>query len=356
MSEQPKIKITLEDIENAGSVTSDVAEGAAPTASGTGPRKYGNVSEVASAKASASEPLTEKLYMKGWFYLGAAGLAGAFLGWGICEPWFEDGVEGRGWADFLMMPLVVTLMCVGFGVVESVVERSVRKAAYRGGLAIIVGVVLGFVFDFAANVIFNIAVGVAFALGVENFENPGFWVARALGWTVFGLAGGIVYGLVGQSVKKGQYGVLGGIIGASIGGLLFDPIVMMVEGAELSRAFGFGLFGCATGAGIGLVESALKDRWLHVSGGPLAGKQFILYKPVTTIGSSQGSDIYLFKDQSILPEHALIQMRSGRTWMVCSGPVFVAGQPKREALLAHGDVMQIGRYIFHYQEKQREAR
>ena len=56
----------------------------------------------------------------------------------------------------------------------------------------------------------------------------------------------------------------------------------------------------ATGIGIGVIESALKDRWLYVTSGPLAGKQFILYKPVTTIGSSQQCDIYLFKDSNIL--------------------------------------------------------
>jgi len=59
----------------------------------------------------------------------------------------------------------------------------------------------------------------------------------------------------------------------------------------------------------GLVESALKDRWLYVTAGPLAGKQFILYKPRTIVGSDQKCDIYLFKDSNIAKEHAIIDWR-----------------------------------------------
>ena len=361
MSEQPKIKITADDLDKAeplgGSVVSATPAGAATAPFGEAPTsKYGNISEVASATASAEGGLTEKFYMQGWFYLGAAGLVGAAVAWAICEPWFEDAEGVRGWADVIMMPFVIMLMCFGFGIAESIVERSPTKAAYRGGLALLLGLVLGFVFEFAANILFNIALAFAYSLGVESEANPGFWVARGLGWMAFGVVGGLVYGLVGASVKKGQYGVLGGIIGAGVGGLLFDPIAIGLEGAEVSRAVGFALFGAATGAGIGFVESALKDRWLHVSGGPLAGKQFILYKPVTTVGSLQTSDIYLFKDKTIRPEHATVELRGGRTWLRAFGPVFVAGQPKQEALLNHGDVIQIGRYAFYFQEKQRQGR
>ena len=358
MSEQPRIKITADDLDRAEPLSSAVASAvpAAPAATDKAPTsKYGNISEVASKSATAGGELTERFYMQGWFYLGAAGLVGSALAWAICEPSFVDS-DVENWGNTWMMPLVVTLMCIGFGIAESVVERSPRKAAYRGALALILGLVLGFAFDFVANTVFNIALIFVTALGAADFENPGYWVARGIGWMVFGVVGGLVYGLVGGSAKKGQYGVLGGVIGAGVGGLLFDPISLALGGAEASRAVGFSLFGAATGAGIGFVESALKDRWLHVSGGPLAGKQFILYKPVTTVGSLQTSDIYLFKDKTIRPEHATVELRGGRTWLRAFGPVFVAGQPKQESLLNHGDVIQIGRYAFYFQEKQREGR
>ena len=104
---------------------------------------------------------------------------------------------------------------------------------------------------------------------------------------------------------------------------------------------------------MGIVESALKDRWLYVASGPLAGKQFILYKPVTVIGSSQQSDIYLFKDNSIQSQHASIELRGAQTFLHALGQVFVSGQPARNRALQSGDLIQIGRYAFHFRERQR---
>jgi hypothetical protein len=170
---------------------------------------------------------------------------------------------------------------------------------------------------------------------------------------VFAAAAGVVYGLVDRSLKKGRYGVIGAVIGGGIGGVLFDPISMMTGLGGPSRAVGFGLIGLATGVAIGIVESALKDRWLYVAAGPLAGKQFILYKPVTTIGSSQQCDIYLFKDTSILPQHGAIEMRGAQTFLRSDGAIFVSGQPARMRALQSGDLIQIGRYAFHFRERQR---
>jgi pSer/pThr/pTyr-binding forkhead associated (FHA) protein len=150
-----------------------------------------------------------------------------------------------------------------------------------------------------------------------------------------------------------QYGILGGIIGAGLGGTIFDPISLVTHAGAPSRAAGFGLLGLATGVAMGIVESALKDRWLYVASGPLAGKQFILYKPLTTIGSSQSCDIYLFKDQSILPQHGVIEMRGTQTFLRAGGPVFISGSPARTRALQSGDLIQIGRYAFHFRERQR---
>ena len=170
---------------------------------------------------------------------------------------------------------------------------------------------------------------------------------------VFGAAGGLVYGIIGQSAKKGYYGVIGGLIGAGLGGMLFDPIAIFTKGGAPSRAVGFALVGIATGVGMGLVESALKDRWLYVMAGPLAGKQFILYKSLTTIGSRQQCDIYLFKDPNILPEHAAIQISGARVQFRAVGPVYWAGQTVKTRILQDGDLLQLGRYSFRYKEKHR---
>jgi hypothetical protein len=245
------------------------------------------------------------------------------------------------------MALVLMLMCLGFGIAESLVERSLRKAAWRGLLALLLGFVLGFVFDFVANRVYQIGLYICYEMGVRTSANPTVWIARGVAWMVFGIAGGLVYGIVDRSGKKILYGILGGIIGAGLGGMLFDPIALATKAGAPSRAVGFALLGVA----MGIVESALKDRWLYVASGPLAGKQFILYKPLTMIGSSQQGDIYLFKDTSILPQHASIELRGAQTFLRAAGPVFVSGQPVKNRALDSGDLIQIGRYTFHFRER-----
>jgi pSer/pThr/pTyr-binding forkhead associated (FHA) protein len=103
---------------------------------------------------------------------------------------------------------------------------------------------------------------------------------------------------------------------------------------------------------MGLVESALKDRWLYVISGPLAGKQFILYKPQTSVGSTQACDIYLFKDPEILPRHATLVQKGGRIHLIVEGPVYIAGQRVHSSrVLDSGTTIQLGRYSFRYQER-----
>jgi len=349
--DKPTLKITLEDL--AAVELPAQAPAGNMAAAAVGARQYGNIAAPADGPAVATEEKGH-IFLKGWFYLGLAGLVGALAGWGMCEPFFSDNPQNRGgWAEIVMLPLIVMFTCLGLGVAESIVERSGKKALIRGLLAVALGLVFGFIFDRFANIIFFIGRQIIASLGVQTYKNPAFWLVRGVAWAVFGVAGGIVYGLVDRSGAKTKYGILGGLIGAGLGGTVFDPISFLTRTGSLSRAVGFGLLGLATGVAIGIVESALKDRWLYVASGPLAGKQFILYKPLTTIGSSQSCDIYLFKDTSILPQHGAIEMRGAQTFIRSDGPVFVSGSPARNRALQSGDLIQIGRYAFHFRERQR---
>ncbi len=346
-SDSNAIKITAEDL-----VGVKIPESVVPTvAPSSGAKVYGTINET--AEQFVSVPAERgSILLQGWFYLGLAGMLGALAGWGIAEPGFVDG-PGHRWGNFLIIPLIITLMCIGFGVSESIVERSARKALLRGALALPLGLVLGFIFDLMAETLYGLLMRAVFEAGVQTHKNPAVWIVRGFAWMVFGAAGGVVYGIVGQSTKKGTYGVLGGAIGAGLGGLVFDPISMATHVGSVSRAVGFGLLGMATGIGMGLVESALKDRWLYVVAGPLAGKQFILYKSETSIGSRQEADIYLFKDPNILPRHAVISISGVRVALHATGPMQWAGQPVHDRVLQDGDLLQLGRYAFRYKEKHR---
>ncbi len=323
----------------------------APVAAGA--KQYGNIAAPADGPAVVTEE-KGSIFLQGWFYLGIAGMVGALAGWGICEPFFVDSHTGSRWGNIVILPFVIMFTCLGLGVSESIVERSAKKAMVRGLLGLALGLVCGFIFDWIANLFFAIGTAIIFSLGVQTAKNPAFWIVRGLAWAVFGVAGGLVYGLVDRSGTKIKYGIFGGLIGAALGGMVFDPISFATKTGGVSRAVGFALLGLATGVAIGIVESALKDRWLYVASGPLAGKQFILYKPITTIGSSQSSDIYLFKDTSILPQHGIIELRGAQTFIRSAGPIFVSGAPARNRALQSGDLIQIGRYAFHFRERQRK--
>jgi hypothetical protein len=346
---QETLRITLDELSAVQ--VADVAAATLPGAAAASGKSYGNINSSPDAPTMAQEKAS--VLLQAWFYLGLAGMLGAALGWGIAEPWFVDGA-GHRWGNVWILPLIVALMCVGFAIAESLVERSPRKAAIRAGLGLVLGILLGFLFYGVANVIYGIALSFCHAAGVETTHNPAAWVARGVAWMVFGAAGGVVYGMIGQSMRKAGYGALGGALGAGLGGFVFDPISFATHGGAASRGVGFCLLGLATGVAMGLVESAMKDRWLYVTAGPLAGKQFILYKPRTTMGSSQECDIYLFKDADILPEHATLEVKGSRTHLAATGAVYAGGQPVRGVrVLESGSVIQLGRYGFRYQEKQR---
>jgi hypothetical protein len=353
--QQQPVRVTLEELADAArpEPTALVSTAEQPAVVSTGAKSYGNINATPDAPTVFHEK--SSILLQAWFYLGLAGLLGALAGWGIAEPGFIDGSRNEHrWGNVWMIPLLVTLMCVGFAVAESIVERSTKKALIRGGLALPLGVVLGFIFSGLANVFYSIALNICAEAGVRSYHNPAVWIARGIAWMVLGAAGGVVYGIIGQSMKKTGYGALGGAIGAAVGGTIFDPISFATHAGATSRGVGFGLLGMATGIAIGLVESALKDRWLYVTAGPLAGKQFILYKPQTSVGSSQNCDIYLFKDPEILPQHAVLELKGSKIYLIAQGAAYISGQPVRGTrVLESGTIMQLGRYGFRYQERQR---
>jgi hypothetical protein len=357
--DKPTLKITLEDLAAVELPAQAPAGNRAATA--TGVKQYGNIAAPADGPAVVTEEKGH-IFLQGWFYLGVAGTLGALVGWGIGEPFFKEGMAVRTLSGLLgvllIVPLVLTCMSVSFSLAESIVERSASKAIQRAALSIPLGLVFSLMFMLAGGFVYNIGLELCAAMGVDirsmaGYKNPATWIARSVAWMVFAAAAGVVYGCVDRSVRKGRYGVIGAIVGGGIGGLAFNPISAAAGSGAPSRAIGFALIGLATGVAIGIVESALKDRWLYVASGPLAGKQFILYKPLTTIGSSQSCDIYLFKDTSILPQHGAIEMRGAQTFIRSDGPVFVSGSPARNRALQSGDLIQIGRYAFHFRERQR---
>lgn len=185
-------------------------------------------------------------------------------------------------------------------------------------------------------------------------------VSRSLIWGVYGLGFGLGPGAAMRSKKLLINGLMGGVLGALLGGALFEPICKLFAGATfggqalMSRAIGFSFVGLSTGLMIGLVEQLAKDAWLLMRVGPLSGKQFILYKDPTAIGSSPKCEIYLFKDPDVEPRHALIRKTGTSHEIEDTGTpngTYVNGQQVRRQILKDGDQIVIGQSLLEYSEK-----
>ena len=116
---------------------------------------------------------------------------------------------------------------------------------------------------------------------------------------MLGLFLGIGYGLAARNPKKLIVGMLGGLIGGVIGGALFHPIRHLANNAAVGKLVALIAIGVVAGLATGLLENVIKAGWLKVTTGIIAGKQFILYRNPTYIGSSPDCQIYLFKDTQV---------------------------------------------------------
>jgi hypothetical protein len=153
-SDSEGIKITAEDLASVKIAESAVATPVAPSST---TKIYGTINQTAEQFVTIPQE-RGSILLQGWFYLGLAGMLGAIAGWAVAEPGFVDGPQ-HSWGNIVIIPVIITLMCIGFGVSESTVERSVRKALLRGALALPLGILLGFVFDMMAETIYAILLG-----------------------------------------------------------------------------------------------------------------------------------------------------------------------------------------------------
>lgn len=178
-------------------------------------------------------------------------------------------------------------------------------------------------------------------------------LARAVAWGVLGLFVAVAPGMMMRSGKKLLLGCLGGLIGGMVGGTLFDPICIWTSSVVLARFVNIVGLGVGTAVAMTLLESAAKRGWLRVLSGVITGKQFILYRNPTVIGSSPKCELYLFKDTSILPQHAAINQREGEFYLSAVGtmPVLVNDRETRQTRLRNGDRVRIGQTVMQFESK-----
>lgn len=253
------------------------------------------------------------------------------------------GLEGEcKWLDIWWFILIGLLIGFGLAVAEPVVDYNLESAAVRAIIGAVLGALGGFICSLFINQVYNYLQG----------DTHGFTFrqvfARGVGWSILGVFLAIAPGIAMRNWKKFLLGLAGGAIGGLLGGLLFDPICQLTNSAIPARFVNILGLGVGAAVATALLEEAAKQGWLKVATGVITGKQFILYRNPTVIGSSPKAEIYLFKDPTVAPKHAAINGIGGEFLLTAlnNATVLLNGRPVRQQRLRNGDQIRVGNTIF----------
>ena len=287
------------------------------------------------------------------FLYSTAGAISALLGWALLEPFFQEGGSGGrvGLANALIFPVVA-------GVVSASLV-AVNKSGSRRFSGVIASAAGGFGLVFAGAFLALVPSHVVFHwFSPTPQPGPGMGQAasfvatlagRTLAWcligTIIGLGTSLVIGRRGTLLS----GIMGGLLGGLMAGMLFDPLQVLISGADkspwISRMVGFFILGGMTGFLIGLMEDASSRGMLLITSGPRAGTRLVLDSKPCLVGSSTACDIVLPADPEIGQSGAVVQ-RIGLNFELRAlgqaATVQVNRRPISRTCLTHGDSIRIG--------------
>jgi hypothetical protein len=319
----------------------------------------------------SDQPWLIRVIYANWFYLALCSMVGGLAGWALLEPWFDDrhmhDPNKPQLAAIFLFPTVAASVGLFLGAAEGIICRNFPRAVKSGAVGLGIGFVGGLIALVPTGIVFVIMSQIAVSLWKNPQPNAmptglAFLVlmmGRAAAWSIAAIPAGMGQGIALRERKVIVNGLVGAVLGGLVGGLLFDPISLILITADgkatYSRAVGFAAIGLFVGLFVGLVEGWTKTAWLLMQKGPLAGKQFILFRDTTVLGSSPKADIYLFKDDAIEPRHALIINRAGRFEIEdCNSPdgTYVNGIPISRTVLQNGDQVVLGKTVLEFSMKE----
>ena len=315
------------------------------------------------------------LQAKTFLNLLAGGLAGV-LAWTLTDltGWFADVLGAseviNGGKYLLYGAIFGLLLGLLLAVVDSLSLESRRRMTQTLVLGAGIGAFGGWVGLWLGQTVFGIIVGTG---GNEVTSPSRFFVlllARALGWGLIGGIVGAAQGAPSRSPLVARQGAFGGLIGGFLGGTVFEILNGLGFAAITSRLVALVAVGALAGFFVGVVQNLFKQAWIRLVLGKNEGKEYLISKPITTIGRGELSDIGLYGDPDIAPTHLAIESLAAqnrhRLRFVGEGgkrgttyaPPLVNGQPvANEMWLADGDTIQLGRrtLLFHEKATRRSA-
>jgi hypothetical protein len=288
------------------------------------------------------------------FLYSTAGAISALLGWALLEPFFQEGgSSGRvGLANAFIFPVVAGVVSASLVAVNKSVSRTFSGviASAGGGFGLVFAST--FLALVPSHVVFNWFSSTP-QPGSPGMDQTASFAAtlagRTLAWsligTIIGLGTSLVIGRRGAFLS----GMMGGLLGGLMAGMLFDPLQVLISGADkspwISRMVGFIILGGMTGFLIGLMEDASGRGVLLITSGPRAGTRLVLDSKPCLVGSSTACDIVLPGDPEIGESGAVVQ-RIGLSFELKAlgqaAMVQVNRRPISRTCLTHGDSIRIG--------------
>ena len=255
-----------------------------------------------------------------------------------------------GWLVLILVP--------GLGALPALAQATIQGAVIGALIGALVGIVEGILNVNIRQALRGLVRGTGFgllggALGLFLGELAlwvvgGGFLARAIGWGLFGLAVGLGEGRASRSPRKTSYGAIGGLLGGLVGGLIFEAVAQAsVTYQAETRGLGLMVVGAAIGSLISLVSEVLGRARLKVMTGPREGREYDLDRPETRIGRSDACDVYLPADRRIESVHAVVRRTGGNLLLAPTSPhaALLVNQvpvPSGGRHLSDGDQLLIG--------------
>ncbi len=289
------------------------------------------------------------------------GAIGGFVAWVVVEPFTTDVAsirelfEGSQGQSLPLWAFVGAAFGVAIAGLEEWLWGGRQKAFQNAAIAGVLGLIGGAIAFALGGVVFS-AFGSLVLSAPEGSLAQRLWLilARCVTWTMVGALLGLALGATRRSWRGAAHASLGGAIGGFLGGVFFDTLAPFLGNALTlglaepgwgSRLIGLTLMGALIGLFGALTEQWLAPAMLKViSSGRMEGREFIVDKPLVSIGRDERCDIALYYDRDIAMRHATLRWDGDGYVLIPEPqcPVFVNRQPVQTRRLGDGDVITVG--------------